>query len=51
MHHLEMYSSIIYSLQCRVPQVHYLIGWGEMLIALAMAVAVTRLPYLKKIYR
>lgn len=51
MHHLEMYSSIIYSLQCRVPQTQYLIGWGEMLIALAMAVAVTRLPYLKKIYR
>ena len=51
MHHLEMYSSVIYSLQCRIPQTHYFIGYGELLVAIVMAAVVLRIPYLKSVYK
>jgi len=51
MHHLEMCSSIIYSLQCRIPQVHYLIGYGEVLVAIVLAMVVLRIPYLRSVYK
>lgn len=50
MHHLEMYSSIIYSLQCRIPQIQYLIGWGEIFIAILLAAVVIKIPGLKNVY-
>ncbi len=51
MHHLEMYSSVIYSLQCRIPQVHYLIGYGEVLVAIVLATVVLKIPGLKNVYK
>lgn len=51
MHHLEMYSSVIYSLQCRIPQVYYLIGYGEVLVAIVLATVVLKIPGLKNVYK
>ena len=50
MHQLEMYSSVMYSLQCRIPYISYLMGWGEMVIAIILAYAVIHIPYLKYFY-
>lgn len=50
MHHFEMCSSIIYSLQCRIPQIQYLIGWGEIFIAILLAAVVVKIPGLKNVY-
>jgi len=51
MHHLEMYSSVIYSLQCCIPQTHYFIGYGELLVAIVLAAVMLRIPYLKSVYK
>ena len=51
MHHLEMYSSVIYSLQCRIPQTHYFIGYGELLVAIVLAAVVLKIQGLKNVYK
>ena len=50
MHELEMYSAFLYSFICKVPILHYLTGWGEIAIALVMALIVLHIPYIKKVY-
>ena len=51
MHELELYSGFLYSIICRVPQAAYLVGWGEILIAIVMALIVLNMPVLKKVYK
>lgn len=51
MHELELYSGFLYSIICRVPQVEYLVGWGEVLIAIVMAVIVLNTPVINKVYK
>ncbi len=51
MHDIELYSGIMYSLICRFPLVDYMFGWGEIVIAIILAIIVINVPFLKKIYR
>lgn len=49
-HHLEMYSDIMWSLKCRFPSVGIVMGWGEIVIAIVLAAIIIHIPYLKKVY-
>lgn len=51
MHELELYSAFLYSIICKVPQMHFLVGWGEIVIAIVMAIIVINIPYLRNVYR
>lgn len=51
MHELEMYSGFLYSWAARFPLLYHLVGWGEIGIAILMAIAVIHMPLLKKVYR
>lgn len=51
MHTLELYSGVIYSFISRIPQLSYLLGYGQILISILMAVIVLRIPILKSIYK
>lgn len=50
MHEFEMYTAFLYSIKIRIPEVQYLIGWGEVFIAILLAYIVVKLPYIKKVY-
>lgn len=50
MHEFEMYTAFIYSIKIRIPEVQYLIGWGEVFIAILLAYIVIKLPYIRKVY-
>lgn len=51
MHELEMYSDIMNSLHCRIPQVGIIMGSGEIVLAISMAYIIKKIPYLKDMYK
>lgn len=51
MHELEMYSDVLYSIICKIPVAYYMIGWGEHMIAIIMAIIVINIPYISRVYK
>lgn len=51
MHDLEMYSDVMFSLKCRIPSVEYIMGCGEVVVAMILAYVILKIPYVKDIYK
>lgn len=50
MHTLEMYSGFLYSVVCRLSFLRFLLGYGQIFIAIVMSYILIKIPVLKVIY-